>query len=269
MKVVTEHGEDARVCVLRVLGDIDSSTAPELQTALEAAVHRGSVNLVVDLAEVTYADSSALRVIVSMNRMLTPKCGRLVLAGATRDVARILEISGLIGAAPTVSSASDATDALAGLMLGTPAEPPLWTRSIELPASSTSLSTMRAEVCSALEPLDIAEATRFDIRVAVGEALSNAVRHGSPRGEGDTVGVTVTAYPDRVVLVVLDRGEGFDGEAASDGDPYASSGRGVMFMRALMDHVVFERQPFGGTAVTLVKHIGGAGSSDRDAAGRD
>lgn len=269
MKVLTEHEDDARICVVRVLGDIDSSTAPELQSALEAAVRRGSVNLVVDLAEVTYADSSALSVIVSMNRMLAPKSGRLVLAGARRDVARILELSGLVDAAPTVSSASDARDALEGLMLAAPAEPPLWTRSIQLPAISTSLATMRTEVCSVLEPLGIPEAAQFDIRVAVGEALSNAVRHGSPRGEGDTVDVTVTAYPDRVVLVVLDRGEGFDGEAVSDGDLYASSGRGVMFMRALMDHVVFERQPTGGTAVTLVKHLGEAGSPGRGAVARD
>jgi serine/threonine-protein kinase RsbW len=154
-------------------------------------------------------------------------------------------------------------------MLAAPIESPLWSRSIDLPAYSTSLAAMRAEVCAVLEPLGIAEATQFDIRVAVGEALSNAVRHGSPRGEGDNVGVTVTAYPDRVVLVVLDRGEGFDGESASDGDPYASSGRGVMFMRALMDHVVFERQPGGGTAVTLVKHLGEGSPDTRRADSRD
>jgi anti-anti-sigma factor len=256
MKILTEHESDARICMVRVQGDVDSSTAPELQSALEAAVHRGCVNLVVDLAKVTYADSSALGVIVSMNRMLEPKGGRLVLAGATRDIARILEISGLVGAAPTISAAPDAVDAMEGLKLAAPVESPLWSRSMDLPASSTSLAAMRAEVCAALEPLGVAEATQFDIRVAVGEALSNAVRHGSPRGEGDSVAVTVTAYPDRVVLVVLDRGEGFDGESSSDGDPYASSGRGVMFMRALMDHVIFEQQPGGGTAVTLVKHLG-------------
>lgn len=269
MKILTEHEPDARICMVRIQGDVDSSTAPELQSALEAVVHRGCVNLVVDLAKVTYADSSALGVIVSMNRMLEPKSGRLVLAGATRDIARILELSGLVGAAPTISAAPDAEDALAGLMLAAPIESPLWSRSIDLPAYSTSLAAMRAEVCAVLEPLGIAEATQFDIRVAVGEALSNAVRHGSPRGEGDNVGVTVTAYPDRVVLVVLDRGEGFDGESASDGDPYASSGRGVMFMRALMDHVVFERQPGGGTAVTLVKHLGEGSPDTRRADSRD
>lgn len=262
MRVTTEHESDARVCVVRVHGDIDASTAPELETELQTAVHRGCINVVVDLAHVTYVDSSALGVIVMLNRLLEPKGGRLVLAGATRNVTRILEISGLVGAAPTVSAAPDADDALAGLMLAEPAEDPLWTRSVELPANSASLARMRSEVCEMLAPLSIPEATQFDIRVAVGEALSNAIRHGSPRGEHDAVGITVTAYEDRVVLAVLDRGVGFDGEAFSNGDPYASSGRGVMFMRALMDHVTFEVVSTGGTAVTLVKHLGSRSSEE-------
>lgn len=262
MKVTTEHESDARVCVMRVSGEIDASTAPELESELAAAVHRGCINVVVDLAHVTYADSSALGVIVQMNRLLQPKGGRLVLAGATRNVTRILEISGLIGAAPTVSAAPDANDALAGLLLAEPSEEALWSKSVELPANSASLARMRSEVCEMLAPLAIPEATQFDIRVAVGEALSNAIRHGSPRGEHDPVGITVTAYADRVVVAVLDRGIGFDGAADASGDPYASSGRGVMFMRALMDHVTFEPMTAGGTAVTLVKHLGARRSTE-------
>jgi len=256
MKLHTEMDDNARSCVVRVQGDIDSSTAPMLQAKLESLIYRGCMNVVVDLEKVSYADSSALSLIVLMNRTLEPKGGRLVLAGASRNVARVLELSGLVGAAPTVSVALSTADALAGLMLAEPLEPPLWTRSMELPAQSASLSRMRAEVCDALEPLDIPEPTRFDIRVAVGEALSNAIRHGSPRGEDDVVDITVSAHSDRVVITVLDRGHGFNGEAASDGDPYATSGRGVMFMRALMDLVTFEPAPEGGTAVTLVKHLG-------------
>ena len=256
MKLATEYEDSARCCVVRVRGEIDSYTVPDLEEALESAVNRGCACLVIDLAGVTYVDSSALRLIVVMNRVLEPKRGRLVLAGASRDVTRILELSGLLGAAPTVSAASSAEDALAGLLLAEPTDPPLWTNRLELPANSESLARMRTEVCDILGPIPIPESARFDIRVAVGEALSNAVRHGSPRGEGDTVGVTVAAYPDRIVLTVHDRGEGFNGEPSTDGDPYAPSGRGVMFMRALMDQVSFERPPEGGTAVTLVKHLG-------------
>lgn len=256
MRIVVEREHDARVCVLRVHGEIDSSTAPDLEAALQSAVNRGCINLVIDLAHVSYVDSSALGLIVWLNRILEPLRGRLVLAGASRNVSRILEVSGLVGAAATVSAAPDAGEALAGLMLAEPPEPPLWSRRIEIPARSSSLSGMRADVCEMLGPLNIAEQTEFDIRVAVGEALSNAIRHGSPGGEGDVVSIVVTAHPDRVVLVVSDGGAGFDGQLARDGDPYASSGRGVMFMRALMDHVDFVRLPEGGTAVTLVKHLG-------------
>ena len=263
MKIQTELAQDARVCVLRVQGEIDAASAPELEAVLLGAIHRGCPNLVMDLAKVTYADSSALGLIVAINRELQPKDGRLVLAGASRNVARILELSGLVGAAPSVSSAADADDALAGLMLSEPDEPPLWQRTLALPATSESLSRMRSDVCDVLDPLEVPEAAQFDIRVAVGEALSNAIRHGSPRGEVDTVTIGVTAYSDRVVLVITDSGSGFDGRAAADGDPYAPSGRGVLFMRALMDHVDFVSQPGGGTSVTMVKHLGSASDGFR------
>jgi len=255
VKILTEYDYDTRACVVRVHGDIDLYTKPDLERALEDAVKRGCINLVLDLAEVAYVDSSALGLIVWVNRVLEPRDGRLVLAGAGRDVTRILALSGLIEAAPTVSAAPSADAALAGLALDDLATAPLWTKTLELPAAPASLSRMRGEVCDILEPLHLTESVQFDIRVAVGEALSNAIRHGSPRGEGDEVGVSVTAYADRVALTVSDRGGGFDGDATCDGDPYAPSGRGVMFMRALMDHVEFCRVPGGGTSVILVKRL--------------
>lgn len=262
MRIATRKTDDARVCVVDVRGEIDVSTAPDLESVLSAEVNRGCVNLVLDLSRVSYADSSALGLIVAMNRLLEPRGGRLVLAGATRNVTRVLELSGLVGAAPTVLTASDADGAVVGLTLSRTTEQPQWTVASELPASSSSLAQMRAEVSDMLEPLPLSEAARFDVRVAVGEALSNAVRHGSPRGEGDIVGVTVSAYADRVIVTVADRGGGFDGQAPHGGDPYASSGRGVMFMRALMDDVEFRRLPEGGTEVVLVKHLDAAGLPD-------
>ncbi|MBN2841375.1 MAG: anti-sigma factor antagonist [Coriobacteriia bacterium] len=259
MKIVTEHHGDGSACVVHVQGEIDMVTVPEVRDALESAMNRGCSNVVLDLGRVSYLDSSALGLLVWADRQLSPHRGRLVLAGADRNVSRILEISGLVAAAPTISAADDPAVALAGLDLSAEPEAPTWVRAIEFPAVPSSLAQVRSEVCEMLEPLEIPEPVFFDIRVAVGEALANAIRHGSPRGDADPVTVSVEAYDDRVVLVIADRGEGFDGEAAPDGDPYASSGRGVMFMRALMDRVDFARLPDGGTAVTLVRHIGPVG----------
>lgn len=255
MKIMTEHHGDGSACVVRVQGEIDMVTVPEVRDALESAMNRGCSTLVLDLKRVSYLDSSALGLLAWADRQLLPHDGRLVLAGADRNVSRILEISGLVEAARSISAASDPESALAGLDLTVRPEAPNWVREIEFPALPASLARVRAEVCEILEPLAIPETVFFDIRVAVGEALANAIRHGSPRGGADPVSVSVEAYDDRVVLVITDHGTGFDGEAASDGDPYASSGRGVMFMRALMDRVDFERLPGGGTSVTLVRHL--------------
>ncbi|MBF4509477.1 MAG: anti-sigma factor antagonist [Aeromicrobium sp.] len=254
MKIVTEHVHDASVCVVKVLGDIDMVTTPDVQLAVESAVNRGCVNVVLDLARVTYADSTALGLIVWMDRLLEPKGGRLILAGADRNVARILELSGLIGAAHTVSSASSAAEALVGLGPVEQAGPALWVREFSYPAMPESLAEGRTRVCEAIEPLGMAESALFDVRVAIGEALSNAIRHGSSETGADTVSVSVSAFDDRVVVEVRDQGVGFDGSAVPDQDPYAASGRGVMFMRALMDRVDFAPLAGGGTAVTLVKH---------------
>ncbi|MHB1017399.1 MAG: anti-sigma factor antagonist [Coriobacteriia bacterium] len=260
MKIMTEHHDGGSACVVHVQGDIDMVTVPEVRDALESAMNRGCSNVVLDLKRVSYLDSSALGLLAWADRKLQPHDGRLVLAGADRNVSRILEISGLVAAAPSISEADDPESALAGLDLTVRPEAPNWVQEIEFPALPASLARVRAEVCEILEPLAIPETVFFDIRVAVGEALANAIRHGSPRGDADPVSVSVKAYDDRVVLVIADRGTGFDGEAASDGDPYASSGRGVMFMRALMDRVDFERLPGGGTAVTLVRHLAPADS---------
>jgi serine/threonine-protein kinase RsbW len=132
---------------------------------------------------------------------------------------------------------------------------PLWERDLSLPGCAESLAQMRNHICYLLSELPIPDPVLFDIRVAVGEALANAIRHGSPRGECDTIEVAVAAYRDRVKIEVTDHGAGFDGRPAGQLDPYAPSGRGVPFMRALMDGVDFAYQPGGGTTVTLVKHL--------------
>jgi anti-anti-sigma factor len=255
MKIITEHEHDARVCVMRVHGEIDMNTVPDVRSAIDAVSNRGCVHIVMDLRRVSYMDSAALGLLVWIDRMLEPKGGRLVLAGADRNVSRVLSVSGLVGVTNTVSAASDVADALAGLELPTAPLSPEWSRSLEFPAVPASLSVGRAAVCELLEATSISEAALFDVRVAVGEALSNAIRHGSPGEDGDMVGVGVSAYSDRIVIEVSDQGGGFDGDAVVGGDPYAASGRGVMFMRAMMDVVEFTRLSEGGTSVVLVKHL--------------
>lgn len=244
----------SRACVVRLAGDIDLAVVPELRRDLEGALSYGCKNIVLDLSGVTYADSSAIGLLVWLDHQLAPRNGRLVLSGANRDVTRILEIAGLLAVASSITTTPNLDSALEGIALGDAPASPLWQETVDVVAEAGKLSSARESVCRLLEPLGLPESSMFDIKVALGEALANAVRHGAPVSGEASVVVRVMAYDDRVVLEVVDNGPGFDGVAQESDDLYRPSGRGISFMEALMDKVEFGRAEGGGTVVRLVKH---------------
>lgn len=254
MDLDIERREGRQACVFHLAGDIDVAVVPELRSALDRAIETGCDNIVLDLGEVTYADSSALGLLVWLDHRLQPREGKAILAGANEDVSRIFELSGLLSVAGCLEEGEDVESAVACFDVagaGTAAE---WSRSLEVPADVRALAGVREQVHEMVGDLDFAESALFDIKVAVGEALANAIRHGSPADGSAAIHVEVTAYPDRLVMQVTDSGSGFDGDHACSDDLYAVGGRGVMFMRALMDQVCFAPLEGGGTEVTLVKH---------------
>lgn len=243
-----------QACVARLCGDIDIAVVPGLRAALDAELQRGCTNVVLDLSEVTYADSSALGLLVWLDHKLRPEGGRLVLAGARRDVARVLELSGLVSVAASIAMSSTVSSALEGLELPAVPATALWEREVNVPADVNELAAVREAICDIIKPLGFAESAVFDIKVALGEALANAIRHGAPTAGLGEILVKVVAFSDRVILEVLDNGAGFDGRHTTSEDIYAPNGRGIMFMRALMDRVEFDRSKMGGTLVRLTKH---------------
>ena len=253
------HALEGHACVARLFGDIDTAIVPELRSDLEQSIEAGCVNLVLDLSDVTYADSSALGLLVWLDHKLRPCEGRVMLAGANPDVSRILELSGLAAFSTSIAISEDVGAALAGLDTEVETAEALWSREICIAAEIDKLAGVRDTVSVLVAPLGFSESAIFDIKVALGEALANAVRHGAPE-TGGKVCVDVIAYPDRVVLQVADNGAGFDGVHSASDDLYAPSGRGIMFMRALMDGVEFDAADGGGTLVRLTKrHRGGVG----------
>ncbi|MFU8890520.1 MAG: anti-sigma factor antagonist [Anaerosomatales bacterium] len=254
MELEIDRHEGHRTCVFHLAGDIDVAVVPDLRGSLDQVIQTGCENIVLDLARVTYADSSALGLLVWLDHRLQPREGKAILAGANDDVARIFELSGLLSVAGCLEERQDVESAVACFdVVGTGAEAE-WSQMLEMPADVQALASVREQVHDLVGTLEFSESALFDIKVAVGEALANAVRHGSPTDGQAAIHVAVTAYPDRVVLQVTDSGSGFDGDHVCSDDLYAVGGRGVMFMRALMDQVCFAPREGGGTEVTLVKH---------------
>ena len=160
----------------------------------------------------------------------------------------------MISVAESIKTDDSVEEALGGLEVVTTQAAPEWVEEFSIMADVGALGQARERVHALLEPLEYSSSQLFDIKVALGEALANAVRHGSPSGESSSIQVRVSALEDRVSIDIVDAGAGFDGEHDVSDDLYASGGRGIMFMRALMDQVGFAPAEDGGTTVTLVKH---------------
>ena len=100
--------------------------------------------------------------------------------------------------------------------------------------------------------------TIFSLRLALEEALANAVKHGNRCKQELPVDVTCHILPTSVELEVKDQGEGFNPEAVSDPTSRQAickpSGRGLLLIRKLMDTVIFED---GGSRIKMTKLING------------
>lgn len=76
-------------------GELDAHSAPELGAAFDA--RSDGEQVVADLSELTFMDSSGLRIIISTHKRLGDGGGSLTLRNPTRSVQRLLSVSGLDG----------------------------------------------------------------------------------------------------------------------------------------------------------------------------
>lgn len=95
-----------------------------------------------------------------------------------------------------------------------------------------------------------------DIQIALGEALSNAIRHGSPVLGVSRIGLGCKIANGQFVAVVTDQGQPFDSRLIHEPclDECPECGMGVYLMRLVMDAVEFSHSNFG-NRVRLVKNL--------------
>ncbi|HEY2718291.1 MAG TPA: STAS domain-containing protein [Solirubrobacteraceae bacterium] len=92
------HSEpDERTSIVALEGEVDLERAPSLKWALVDAIDAGKQQLVVDLTQVRFMDSTALSVMVGVNRSLNAG-SRMAIVCTNRNVLKIFELSGMDGA---------------------------------------------------------------------------------------------------------------------------------------------------------------------------
>jgi anti-sigma B factor antagonist len=99
------------VTVVTVDGDVDMSTAPQLEERLSGLSSGGARNLVVDLTAVEFLDSSALGVLVGVHKRVTAAGGTIKLVCGHPRIERIFAITRLTEVIPVFESVEAAAQA--------------------------------------------------------------------------------------------------------------------------------------------------------------
>jgi serine/threonine-protein kinase RsbW len=98
-------------------------------------------------------------------------------------------------------------------------------------------------------------AVRFNLRVALSEALANAIVYGNRLDPGKGVRVALRCFGDKLEVHVQDQGPGFDPTGLPD--PTApdhlqrSEGRGLFLIRELVDDLAFNEE---GNGICMTMH---------------
>jgi anti-sigma B factor antagonist len=107
--LLVEESERGSWTVLAVKGEVDLDTAPQLKGRLKEALDKGSANIVVQLAEVAFLDSSGLGVLIGALKRCKEAGGILALVSPRRPVRKVLSITGLDKVFPIHDSVDEAT----------------------------------------------------------------------------------------------------------------------------------------------------------------
>ena len=83
------------VAVVDLEGEVDIYSAPQFKEVLLQGIEEGAHRIIVDLAKVTFIDSTALGVLVSGAKRVRPQNGTLDIVCSDDNITRIFEITGL------------------------------------------------------------------------------------------------------------------------------------------------------------------------------
>lgn len=103
-----EDDEIDGVPIVSASGEIDVATAPPLRDRLQALTTAGQSTVVVDLAGVTFLDSTALGVLVGALKRCRESGGDLPLVIEEPRILKVFEITGLTGVFPIFENVREA-----------------------------------------------------------------------------------------------------------------------------------------------------------------
>lgn len=124
----------------------------------------------------------------------------------------------------------------------------------DVPSTLEAVKAPEKAILNEIERHGYSEEAVFAIKLALEEALTNAVKHGNQNDPAKRVRVRFAITEHKAVIIVSDEGKGFDPEEIPDPTTpdriSLPSGRGIMLMRAYMTHVEYREN---GTELFMLK----------------
>ena len=108
--VMAETGDGLHT--VRVAGELDQGTAPELRSVLSTALGDASGAVLVDLSDCKFIDSTGLSLLVEAKRKLADEQRRFGVCCPDPDVRRLLELTGIDEAVGLFDTRDEAVAAL-------------------------------------------------------------------------------------------------------------------------------------------------------------
>jgi serine/threonine-protein kinase RsbW len=114
---------------------------------------------------------------------------------------------------------------------------------VTIPSDPAEARRIQDEIEQLLQSRHVGEHDVFSIKLALEEALVNAIKHGNQMDRAKKVRIAYQLHPDRFDVQISDDGCGFDPGDVPDPTAFENlerpCGRGLMLMRHYMTDVAF------------------------------
>lgn len=130
------------------------------------------------------------------------------------------------------------------------------TVSLTLPNAPEFVSVARLALSGVADRMGFDVDDIEDLKVAVSEACTNALKHGS-KDEAGKYFVHYTIKEKKLIIEVCDDGKGIDVEniKTPDFDHPKESGLGLYIIQTLMDEVEITNRENNGASIRMIKNI--------------
>ena len=104
-------GESGDVRVLSFQGNLDTNTAPDAESEINALIDAGTQKLLINFEKLDYISSAGLRVLLATAKKLKPSGGDLKICCLNETVQEVFDISGFATILNVASSEEEALGA--------------------------------------------------------------------------------------------------------------------------------------------------------------